>query len=119
MLITVALIVAAAILAPGSISAQPRPGRSSKTQHHGAEGLLRELEPVLRLSDEELVALVPERSGLYFVGCPNCDGGTQENQIAWSIERPDEVYCRFCEMRFPNEQYPDDQVRREPRGRDP
>jgi hypothetical protein len=80
----------------------------------GVAKLRRSLKPVLSLSETELVALVPERSGLYFIGCPNCDGGTQENQISWSIDRPDVVFCRFCDHVYPSEQYPDDKVQRVP-----
>lgn len=65
------------------------------------------VQPVLALSEAELLALIPERAGLRFTGCPNCDGGTQENQLAWTIERPREVHCRFCGIRYPNDTYPD------------
>ncbi|MDP6777695.1 MAG: heparinase II/III family protein, partial [Candidatus Latescibacteria bacterium] len=104
------LVLALLLLLPRLLTAHPRPGRPSRVQVDDVEGLQKALEPLLRLSDDEMAALVPERSGLYFVGCPNCDGGTQENQIDWSIDRPDEVFCRFCGMRYPNEQYPDDKV---------
>jgi hypothetical protein len=75
-----------------------------------AESLRRRLEPVLRLPEERLLALIPDRSGFLFVGCPNCNGGAQERQLAWTIDRPDEVACRYCGMRFPNEKYPENQV---------
>ena len=80
--------------------------------------LERRLEPVLRLSDAELLRLIPDRSGFRFVGCPNCQGGTQEGQLDWTLDRPDEVYCRYCQMRFPNEKFPENQVVRvkNPRG---
>ena len=72
----------------------------------------------LRLPEAELLRLIPDRSGLHFVGCPNCQGGTQEGQLDWTLERPDEVYCRYCQMRFPNEKFPENQVVRvkNPRG---
>ena len=58
------------------------------------------------LSEAELTAMVPKQSGLRYVGCPNCTGGRQENQLAWSPEQPDEVHCRFCMHRYPSEMYP-------------
>lgn len=58
------------------------------------------------LSEAELIDLVPKQSGLRFVGCPNCAGGRQENQLAWSPEQPQEVYCRYCKHRYPSEKYP-------------
>ena len=74
------------------------------------ERLEEELQPILNLSEEEMLRLIPERAGFYFVACPNCDGGTQENQISWSIDRPDEVFCRFCGIRYPNDKFPDDRI---------
>ncbi|MSS71631.1 MAG: hypothetical protein EXS64_09090 [Candidatus Latescibacteria bacterium] len=76
------------------------------------EELRNRVAPVLKLSETEMVALIPDRSGIYFVGFPNCSGGTQEGQISWTIERPDEVFCKFCGMRFPNEKFPENRVLR-------
>ena len=74
--------------------------------------------PLMGLAEEELRELIPERAGLRFTGCPNCDGGTQENQLWWTIERPHEVYCRHCDIRYPNATYSDDGILRvtNPRG---
>lgn len=58
------------------------------------------------LPEAELMELVPKQSGLRYVGCPNCTGGRQENQLAWSPEHPEEIYCRYCKHRFPSEKYP-------------
>ncbi len=76
------------------------------------ERLVAAVQPVLALSEAEMLALIPQRAGLRFVGCPNCDGGTQENQLAWTIERPHEVHCRFCGIRYPDDRYPDDDTLR-------
>jgi hypothetical protein len=57
------------------------------------------------LDERDLVRLVPEQSGLRFVGCPNCNGGRQEGQLVWSPERPNEVACRYCNHRYPSEKY--------------
>jgi hypothetical protein len=74
--------------------------------------LRQNLEPVLKLSDAETLRLIPERAGLLFVACPNCNGGAQEGQIAWDIAHPDEVYCKFCNLHYPNDQYPDTHILR-------
>jgi hypothetical protein len=71
-----------------------------------APALMRVTAFVRGLDEAALVKLVPEQSGLYFVGCPNCNGGRQEGQLAWTPERPDEVYCRYCAHRYPSEKYP-------------
>ncbi len=68
--------------------------------------LLLVTRPVREMEEAELLKLVPEQSGLHYVGCPNCKGGRQENQLTWSHERPDEVSCQFCNHRYPSEQYP-------------
>lgn len=47
---------------------------------------------VVRTMDEtELSSIVPIQSGLYFIGCPNCNSGRQEGQLIWTIDRPNEV----------------------------
>ena len=94
------------------------PTRTRSADPISTERLLDDLRPVLDLSESDLVGLIPERSGLYFVGCPNCDGGAQEGQISWSIEHPHEVFCTYCGLRYPNEKYPDNQILRveNPRG---
>lgn len=62
------------------------------------------------LSEEALTQLVPTQSGLHFVGCPNCKSGTQENQLDWDPQHPDEVFCKFCGERYPSAKYPMTQV---------
>ena len=61
--------------------------------------LLAETAYVRSLDETSLKKLVPAQSGLFFVGCPNCSGGNQENQLSWTPERPDEIYCRYCNHR--------------------
>lgn len=69
------------------------------------------MENAMNLSESRLMELVPDRAGLFFVGCPNCTGGLQENQLkSWSPDEPDVVRCRYCGMAYPNEVYKDDKV---------
>src|SRR5262249_15680984 len=68
------------------------------------------IEEVLALSEAELIQRIPDRSGLHFVGCPNCNGGAQEQQLDWSPARPESVTCRYCKMEFPNDKYPENRV---------
>ena len=68
--------------------------------------LKRRVRPVMALSEAEMVALIPDKTGFRFVGCPHCDAGAQEGQLRWTIRDPHRVQCRYCEMVFPNEQYP-------------
>jgi hypothetical protein len=79
----------------------------------GDEASLRgRVEPVMALTEERLLQLIPDRSGFTFVGCPDCDEGAQEGELSWSIEDPEHVFCRFCGMKYPNEKYPDTQILR-------
>ena len=71
-----------------------------------ADQLLRATKTVREMDEEDLVDLVPLQSGLQYVGCPNCNGGRQERQLTWTIERPDEVACQFCGHRYPSDKYP-------------
>jgi len=62
---------------------------------------------VMAMTEQEMLELVPTKSCIMFCGCPNCSGGQQENgQFEWTIERPFELRCRFCDHRFPSESYP-------------
>ena len=70
----------------------------------------RAVAPLMAMSEDRMVELVPERTGFRFMGCPNCDEGTQEGQLTWSIEDPDRVQCRCCGVRLPNDTYPEDGV---------
>ena len=63
--------------------------------------------PMMEMSETDMVALVPDKTGFLFMGCPDCDEGTQEGQLDWSIEDPHRVRCKFCGMVYPNETYPE------------
>ncbi len=66
---------------------------------------------VMGMSDEEMLSFVPDKPYICFVHCPNCHGGSQGFQgYEWSIDRPDELKCKYCGMVFPNDQYPEDQI---------
>ncbi|MFP3904995.1 MAG: heparinase, partial [Armatimonadota bacterium] len=68
------------------------------------------VEYLMSLLEEELVALVPPKAGLYFVGCPNCDGGRQDNiKYRWSLQKPDQIECPHCGHTYPSDEYPMDQ----------
>ncbi len=69
------------------------------------------VERVMAMSEAEMLSFVPEKPVSVFCYCPNCHGGSQGNGVfTWSVDRPDELKCRYCGMVFPNEQYGDDQV---------
>lgn len=72
--------------------------------------LLAQTAHVRSLDRATLTGLVPLQSGLFFVGCPNCNAGRQEHQLVWSPDHPDEVYCQFCRHRYPSAKYPMNQA---------
>ncbi len=78
------------------------------------EKLKRSVSKIMAMDEDLLVSLVPDRTGFRFMGCPNCDAGTQEGQLTWSVTDPDHVRCKHCEMVFPNEKFPEDKVMRVP-----
>lgn len=65
--------------------------------------------PFLAMSMEELLALVPPQGGFLYAGCPNCQGGTGDDNITWNLSLGDKVQCRYCKMVFPNAQYPENE----------
>ena len=64
--------------------------------------LKREVETLIQMSLEEVKALVPTASGIYFIG-----GAQEMNVLSWKPELGDKVKCNYCSMIFPNEQYPE------------
>ena len=96
--------IAAAALALPAWGAVFPPEAASKD----VPALLEATTYVRSLSERDLLRLTPMQSGLRFVGCPNCNGGRQEGQLAWTPERPDEVSCRYCRHRYPSPKYPMD-----------
>jgi hypothetical protein len=107
LILMICLLIATLMVIPETGHAASRPVFKPDLDQGNVESVKRSLKEVLELSEAELVALVPEQSGFRFVDCPNCEGGAEENQLAWRIDRPNEVYCQFCEMRFPNEKFPE------------
>ena len=65
------------------------------------------LKQVMAMSEDDMLKLIPTRTGVVFCGCPNCKGGQQESgQFRWSIDRPFTLRCRFCDHEYPSEKYP-------------
>ncbi len=60
----------------------------------------------MALSIDEVTSQVPRMAGFHWVGCPNCDGGVQENALEWHFGMGDTVRCRYCGMTYPNEKFP-------------
>lgn len=65
-----------------------------------------EVAPLMALSIDEVTSQVPRMAGFHWVGCPNCDGGIQENALDWHFGMGDTVRCRYCGMTYPNEKFP-------------
>jgi hypothetical protein len=68
---------------------------------------------LMAMSEEEMVELVPTKSGILWCGCPNCSHGQWDNahlQFDWSIARPREIKCKFCNHVYPSASYPMDHV---------
>jgi len=71
------------------------------------EALKKSVAPLMQMSLKEVVAAVPDASGIHFIGCPNCHGGAQEaNVLGWKPGMGSEVRCNYCGMVFPNEKFP-------------
>ncbi|HOW86369.1 MAG TPA: heparinase II/III family protein [Candidatus Aminicenantes bacterium] len=77
------------------------------------------LETLLRLDDARVLDLIPTRSGFTSADCPNCQGGSQGRQLAWTIDDPGVLTCRYCGEKYPSPRYPEDKVLRvkDPLGR--
>jgi hypothetical protein len=63
---------------------------------------------VMAMAEEEMLSFLPEYTYTQFCECPNCYGGSQGSGIfTWSVERPDEMTCKYCGTVYPNEKYPE------------
>ncbi|UCE07227.1 MAG: heparinase II/III family protein, partial [bacterium] len=72
--------------------------------------LLEATERERNMSEDELVNFIEDKSMAYWVSCPNCEGGFQGGILSWKPDKPYQVYCKYCNMEFPNDQYPQDKV---------
>ncbi len=62
---------------------------------------------VLGIQDEEIIRLISELAPIRLVGCPNCQGGSQDTSVdVWSIDDPDHIKCRYCGEIYPSERFP-------------
>jgi len=83
------------------------PPEHNTNQYNTTEAFQSTVAPLMAMSEQDMLALVPEQNGFIFCGCPNCDGGVQELGLEWAgPSDPDHVKCRSCEMVFPNDRYP-------------
>ncbi|MCC6446148.1 MAG: heparinase II/III family protein [Armatimonadetes bacterium] len=61
---------------------------------------------VMAMDEAETLRLIPAKTTVLFCGCPNCSGGQQENNpFEWTIEKPFEIECRFCDQVYPGDRY--------------
>lgn len=71
------------------------------------EALKKTVAPLMQMSLKEVIAEVPEASGIFFIGCPNCHSGAQEmNVLGWKPGMGSTVRCNYCGMVFPNKKFP-------------
>ena len=48
------------------------------------EALKQSVAPLMRMSIKEVIGEVPEETGIFFIGCPNCHSGAEEmNVLGW------------------------------------
>jgi len=72
---------------------------------------MRAVSYLMSLSEEEMTAIVPRQSGIFFTDCPNCDTGAQDYvEWQWDPRQPHRIRCPGCGAVYPdNPDYPDDQ----------
>lgn len=69
-------------------------------------------ETFLARGEAEVLAFVPPYGYSQYCECPNCYGGAEGNNVlTWSIDKPEELVCRFCKtVVYPNPKYPEDKT---------
>ncbi len=91
-------------------SSSPHPVFKPEITSAGAASLRARLNTLLAMDEPALLALVPAQTGFSSCDCPNCEQGSQGQQLQWSIEQPDTLTCRYCGHQYPSRKYPDDKV---------
>ncbi len=62
---------------------------------------------VMEMPDGMVAGLISELAPIRLVGCPNCQGGSQDSSVdVWSLDDPAHVKCGYCGERYPSERYP-------------
>ncbi len=102
------VVVTCLALAPGSAARAAVKHPVFPPQHAKGQvaSMAKQVEPVMKMARRQLYDLVPTCSGIYYCGCPNCNAGAQEHEIAWSIAEPNLVRCKYCKMVMPNDKFP-------------
>ncbi|MDP6779768.1 MAG: heparinase II/III family protein, partial [Candidatus Latescibacteria bacterium] len=73
-------------------------------------GYVAAVQRAMSMPEQEFLSFIPERPMVAYCECPRCYGGVEGNSIfTWTIDRPEEMVCRFCNTIFPNADYPEDQ----------
>jgi hypothetical protein len=75
----------------------------------GHKGTDEFLQYILSLSEAEMIAIIPEQSGIFYTRCPNCRAGTQDRgDWEWTPRSPRSIRCKQCGEVYPNNtRYPD------------
>jgi len=97
-------------LAGGQAVGLKHPVLDYKLEATQMESLQRLAAPFMAMSDEQACAFVPPYGYAAYCECPHCYGGVEGNNVlVWSLERPEELKCRFCgTVVYPNPQYPEE-----------
>lgn len=64
-------------------------------------------EPLLKMTDEDLLKLVPPQGGFRYSGSPATTQGAQENNLAWDLSLGGKIKCIYTGILLPNGQYPE------------
>jgi hypothetical protein len=76
-------------------------------KNSNVEALKQSVAPLMQMSIKEVIAEVPEETGIFFIGCPNCHSGAEEmNVLGWEPGMGQKVRCNYCGMTFPNKKFP-------------
>jgi hypothetical protein len=107
-----ALLLCAAVPTVGRCAGQaldlPRPVMDWQVDPARRDAYEAATERVMAMSEAETLAFVPQWTLVQYCECPKCYGGVEGNGIfTWTIDRPAEMTCRFCQTVFPNADYPE------------
>jgi hypothetical protein len=103
------VMTAALCLAVEPVSGGPNKVLEVDTRESTIASLKANVAYLMSIPEDELIALVPDQSGIWFTDCPNCDKATQDwGNWNWDPRDPRHITCTDCGAVFPdNPDYPE------------
>ncbi|MBD3291338.1 MAG: hypothetical protein GF393_00330 [Armatimonadia bacterium] len=104
------VVLIALLLAGAAANVYPEPKLGPEFAEDTAAGFVEDCEYAMGLPEPEMLALVPEKTGMVIIGCPNCPPSRPEGRFDWDPRQPERITCQLCGHSYPSADYPDEHI---------